>query len=134
METLDEACEVMHDAYEIAALGAGWETNPASRKPWDEVPDANKATMRAAVSALLAALADQWGDSQRPVFSPAYVKAHLRALAANCDPTPWEYQDGERWTHPSTTDDEWPKFNPRDEYEQDQAKYAPLPSDAGSES
>lgn len=47
------ACEVMHDAYERAAVGAGWETNPASRKPWSDVPEANKATMRAAVSALL---------------------------------------------------------------------------------
>jgi hypothetical protein len=43
----------MHDAYEQAALGAGWETNPASRKPWADVPEANKATMRAAVIALL---------------------------------------------------------------------------------
>lgn len=53
-ERVEEACEVMHDAYERAAVGAGWETNPASRKPWAEVPEANKSTMRAAVSALLA--------------------------------------------------------------------------------
>jgi len=50
--SLDEACEVMHDAYEKAAVGAGWETNTASRKPWADVPEANKATMRAAVTAL----------------------------------------------------------------------------------
>lgn len=50
---VEESCEVMHDAYEKAALGAGWETNPASRKPWAEVPEANKVTMRAAVTALL---------------------------------------------------------------------------------
>jgi hypothetical protein len=43
----------MHDAYERAAVGAGWETNPASRKPWSDVPEANQATMRAAVTALL---------------------------------------------------------------------------------
>ena len=53
-EHIDAACEVMHDAYERAAVGAGWETNPASRKPWADVPEANKATMRAAVGALLA--------------------------------------------------------------------------------
>lgn len=50
---VERACEVMHDAYEKAADFHGWETNPASRKPWADVPEANKATMRAAVSALL---------------------------------------------------------------------------------
>jgi hypothetical protein len=55
---IETACEIMHDAYEKAAVGAGWETNPASRKPWSDVPEANKATMRAAVGALLDALAD----------------------------------------------------------------------------
>jgi hypothetical protein len=43
----------MHDAYEKAAVGAGWETQAASRKPWADVPEANKETMRAAVAALL---------------------------------------------------------------------------------
>jgi hypothetical protein len=52
-ETIEKACEVMHNAYEQAAEGAGWETNPASRKPWCDVPAANRATMRAAVAALL---------------------------------------------------------------------------------
>lgn len=52
-ERVEAACEVMHDAYERAAIGAGWDTNPASRKPWADVPEANKVTMRAAVSALL---------------------------------------------------------------------------------
>lgn len=56
MIDLEDACELMHDAYEKAALGAGWETNPASRKPWTDVPEANKETMRAAVGALLVAL------------------------------------------------------------------------------
>jgi hypothetical protein len=50
---IEQACEVMHDAYEAAAVGAGWETQQQSRKPWADVPEANKATMRAAVSALL---------------------------------------------------------------------------------
>lgn len=52
-ELVEAACEVMHDAYERAAVGAGWDTNPASRKPWAGVPEANKVTMRAAVAALL---------------------------------------------------------------------------------
>ncbi len=54
---VERACEVLHDAYESAAVGAGWETQQASRKPWAEVPEANQRTMRAAVTALLVALA-----------------------------------------------------------------------------
>jgi hypothetical protein len=57
---VEQACEVMHDAYERAAVGTGWETNPASRKPWSDVPEANKQTMRAAVGALL-----DWIDDTR---------------------------------------------------------------------
>lgn len=53
---IEALCEVMHDAYEQAAIGAGWETQTASRKPWADVPEANKATMRVAVAALLAHL------------------------------------------------------------------------------
>jgi hypothetical protein len=49
---IERLCEVMHDAYERAAAGLGWETQTASRKPWADVPEANKATMRAAVRAL----------------------------------------------------------------------------------
>ncbi len=56
-EQIERACEVMHDAYEKAAVGAGWETQQSSRKPWADVPEANKATMRAAVAALLDHLA-----------------------------------------------------------------------------
>jgi len=52
-DNVEHYCEVMHNAYEKAAVGAGWETNPESRKPWSDVPESNKATMRAAVSALL---------------------------------------------------------------------------------
>lgn len=53
---IEHLCEVMHDAYEKAATGNGWETQTASRKPWADVPEANKATMRAAVAALLSEL------------------------------------------------------------------------------
>lgn len=51
---VEECCEVMHDAYEAAAVETGWETQERSRKPWADVPEANKVTMRRAVSALLA--------------------------------------------------------------------------------
>lgn len=52
-EDIERYCELLHNAYEKAAVGSGWETNPASRKPWALVPEANKATMRAAVAALV---------------------------------------------------------------------------------
>jgi hypothetical protein len=56
-DLVEQACEVMHDAYEKAALGTGWATNPESRKPWADVPEANKETMRASVGALFLWLA-----------------------------------------------------------------------------
>lgn len=61
---VEDACRIMHDAYEDAAKGAGWETQAASRVPWDDVPEANKVTMRAAVTALLDHLAMPWPDRQ----------------------------------------------------------------------
>lgn len=51
---IERLCEVMHDAYEEAAAKVGWETQARSRVPWSNVPEANKATMRVAVRALLA--------------------------------------------------------------------------------
>lgn len=53
VELVEQACEVMHDAYELAAVTQGWETQQASRKPWADVPEANRETMRAAVRTLL---------------------------------------------------------------------------------
>ena len=50
---LDQACEVLHNAYEKAALRHGWDTQTGSRVPWVEVPEENKATMREAVAELL---------------------------------------------------------------------------------
>jgi len=51
---LEVACIAAHDAYEAAAHAAGWATNPQSRKPWAEVPEANKVAMRAGIGAALA--------------------------------------------------------------------------------
>ena len=65
-DRIERACEVMHDAYEAAAVTAGWETQERSRKPWSDVPEANKVTMRAAVAALLASpLLSEYGAEQR---------------------------------------------------------------------
>lgn len=52
---VERSCEIMHDAYEAAAASEGWETQEASRKPWVDVPEANKRTMRYAVRTLLEA-------------------------------------------------------------------------------
>ena len=51
---LEAACIAAHDAYEAAAHEAGWTTNTQSRKPWAEVPEANKVAMRAGIGAALA--------------------------------------------------------------------------------
>lgn len=53
---LDLLCRVMHDAYEAKAAEVGWSSNPESRVEWAEVPESNKAAMRAGVRALLAHL------------------------------------------------------------------------------
>jgi hypothetical protein len=63
---IEHLCEVMHNAYEDAAVDAGWETQQASRKPWSDVPEANKITMRAAVIALLDELHVELSEWQCP--------------------------------------------------------------------
>ena len=64
-DIIERFCEAQHDAYEAAAVREGWVTQKASRKPWGEVPEANKQTMRASVRAALDALAftvtEEWG-------------------------------------------------------------------------
>jgi hypothetical protein len=53
---LDELGQVLHDAYEQAARLSGWQTQVASRVPWDEVPEANRMATRVAAAALVAYL------------------------------------------------------------------------------
>jgi hypothetical protein len=83
---VERLCVVMHDAYEAAAVQAGWETQARSRKPWADVPEANKATMRAAVTALLDALpalgyvstrqaAREVADAERGAWKDGYEAA-----------------------------------------------------------
>ena len=52
-ELIEQTCVYFHDAYERAAIGAGWETQIASRKPWADVPEANKQTMRDTIKQVL---------------------------------------------------------------------------------
>ena len=59
-EWIEEACEVLHDAYERAAVVHGWDTNPAAKhKPWSEVPESNRQTMRDSVAVLLGFVASR---------------------------------------------------------------------------
>lgn len=52
-DDVERFCIYLHEAYENAAAENGWATQQASRKPWSEVPEANKATMRHAVARLV---------------------------------------------------------------------------------
>jgi hypothetical protein len=77
---VEEACQVMHDAYERAAIVHAWETNPASRhQDWADVPESNKATMRDAVRALLG-----WLEAARPFMAsrPALDREAAQASIA----------------------------------------------------
>ena len=53
-DLLEAACIAAHNAYEQAAHEAGWVTNTQSRKPWADVPEANKIAMRAGIAAAIA--------------------------------------------------------------------------------
>lgn len=70
-ELIEEAAETMHDAYEAAAVREGWETQERSRKPWSEVPEANKRTMLIAVEAALTVFekAQAPADDEREALS-----------------------------------------------------------------
>jgi hypothetical protein len=52
---IEAAAEASHNAYEDAATRHGWETQERSRVPWSDVPEANKATVREAISAAIEA-------------------------------------------------------------------------------
>lgn len=51
--TAEELARLFHDTYERLAPRFGYETREASAKPWEEVPDQNKALMIAVCSELL---------------------------------------------------------------------------------
>lgn len=98
-ETLavERACEVMHGAYESAAAEQGWETQAVSRKPWADVPEANKATMRAAVTALI----DFWLASGvvRDVGTLAADETLVEAVAQAFNGGPLGIVDPGYWEH-----------------------------------
>jgi hypothetical protein len=50
---------MLHDAYERHALTNGWETQAASRKHWEDVPEANRNTMLAMVEEVLPSILEE---------------------------------------------------------------------------
>lgn len=56
---IERQAEIMHYAYEEAALRSGWQTNPRSRVLWSVVPEENKVAMRASVRTMLEDMKDR---------------------------------------------------------------------------
>jgi hypothetical protein len=93
---IERLCEAQHDAYEAAAVEAGWQTQEQSRKPWAEVPEANKQTMRASMRAVLRVLAlAEHGDIQqvREQISEAIARQRLADRGINID----DREDRQSW-------------------------------------
>jgi hypothetical protein len=68
-EDIERLCAIHHDAYEAAARARGWSTNLARRCAWEDLPEANKDTMRAAMRCLLSHL---YGPVAQLVEPPAH--------------------------------------------------------------
>lgn len=115
-QAVEVACRVMHDSYEAAAAKVGWETQERSRKPWEDVPEANRATMRAAVGALLDHLdtdreqdsRQEWELDDRIVDAVATLRVRTglqEATIADLLNSGWTYVERidmvPRWEHPA---------------------------------
>ena len=80
-EEIERYCIILHDAYESAAIKNGWQTQQRSRKPWPDVPDENKKTMRDAITVLMKkALANTHG---MVVSVDDVMKAHTDCVEGN---------------------------------------------------
>ena len=73
-DLIERLCARQHDAYEDAAVIEGWTTQAASRKPWADVPEANKATRRRSLAAVLD-LMESEGRLQEPTGTPPPTEA-----------------------------------------------------------
>lgn len=51
--TVDEVARTFHEKYEEFAAKCGWETQGASRVPWEDLPEENRLTMELATTAVL---------------------------------------------------------------------------------
>lgn len=56
LEVLEDLCEVSHNEYETQAVIHGWKTQDASRVPWRDVPEPNRETVRASLTAVIRAM------------------------------------------------------------------------------
>lgn len=110
-EALEAACEVMHDAYEAAATEAGWETQERSRKPWADVPEANKATMRVAVRALIDHLTSDWLAAREADAEKWGAEKALRDLLDEIDEIPGTHvrvaDEVDVWLHATSQVENW---------------------------
>ena len=76
----ERIAKLLHDAYERHAQTNGWETQAASRKHWDEVPEANRNTMIAMVDEILPGLLEE-------AFYNGFARgAFAEGLVMNCEP------------------------------------------------
>jgi len=97
-DVIETFCRVMHDAYEEAAKSEGWETQQASRVPWEDVPPANQATMRAAVRGLLASPEFQSYRDTAYWDGAFHVRAQIMGVVQNinAEHREWGITDYER--------------------------------------
>ena len=52
MKTTDELCEIAHDTFETAAAAHSVSTQERARIPWADLPEENKAAMRAMMTVI----------------------------------------------------------------------------------
>ena len=52
-EEVERIARAFHESYEEFAIGFGWKTQEASKRPWEEIPEANRQVMLATVEDLL---------------------------------------------------------------------------------
>jgi hypothetical protein len=102
-ELVEGLCGVMHDAYEAAAVKAGWETQERSRKPWADVPEANKVTMRAAVAAAVDALTFMgWVSPEEAKAREAAARVERTLVGASIGDEVWHVSDRNEARWPAT--------------------------------
>jgi hypothetical protein len=84
MTRAEELARKMHDAYEAAAPKHGWVTQERSRKPWEEVPEGNRALM---IEVMEQVFVPMLVAERKAGFAAAIdlTRSHLRILSMNLD-------------------------------------------------
>lgn len=81
--TGEDVARMFHETYERLAPDYGYRTREASAKPWDKVPEQNRALMVATVTEVLAAL-----DLPGRVEALREENERLKARCGRNEPTP----------------------------------------------